>query len=51
MRLGIKYPSTPYWPWSPTIGRGDAFVTLGHQKLDAGNTLLPSAGQHKVPLV
>ena len=50
MRLGIKYPSTPYWPWSPTIGRGDAvheaperFVgeeVVATEKLDGGNTLL-----------
>ena len=45
-----KYPSTPYWPWSPTIGRGDAvhanpdrFVgesVVVTEKLDGGNTLL-----------
>ena len=45
-----KYPSTPYWPWSPTIGRGDAvheaperFVgeqVVATEKLDGGNTLL-----------
>ena len=50
MRLGIKYPSTPYWPWSPTIGRGDAvheaperFVgeeVVATEKLDGGNALL-----------
>ena len=45
-----KYPSTPYWPWSPAIGRGedvhrnparfleDAVVVT--EKLDGGNTLL-----------
>ena len=47
---GAKYPSTPYWPWSPTIGRGDAvhaaperFVgeeVVATEKLDGGNTLL-----------
>ena len=47
---GLKYPSTPYWPWSPTIGRGDAvhevperFVgedIVATEKLDGGNTLL-----------
>ena len=45
-----KYPSTPYWPWSPTLGRGDAvhdaparFVgeeVVATEKLDGGNTLL-----------
>ncbi len=45
-----KYPSTPYWPWSPTIGRGDdvhmnpeRFVgaeIVVTEKLDGGNTLL-----------
>ena len=45
-----KYPSTPYWPWSPTIGRGDAvhghperFVgqaVVATEKLDGGCTLL-----------
>ena len=45
-----KYPSTPYLPWSPTIGRGDAvhdaperFVgeeVVATEKLDGGNTLL-----------
>ena len=45
-----KYPSTPYWPWSPTLGRGDAvhdaparFVgeeVVANEKLDGGNTLL-----------
>ena len=48
--LSAKYPSTPYWPWSPAIGRhddahrnpdrfvGDAVVVT--EKLDGGNTLL-----------
>ena len=46
----LKYPSTPYWPWSPTIGRGDAvhpnpgrFVdeaVVVTEKLDGSNTLL-----------
>ncbi len=45
-----KYPGTPYWPWSPTVGRGDAihanperFVgspVVVTEKLDGGNTLL-----------
>ncbi len=45
-----KYPSTPYWPWSPTIGRGDdvhknsgRFVgqaVVVTEKLDGSNTLL-----------
>ena len=48
--LDAKYPSTPYWPWSPAIGRGDAvhanpdrFVdkdVVVTEKLDGGNTLL-----------
>ena len=48
--LGAKYPSTPFWPWSPAIGRGDAvhanpdrFVgedVVVTEKLDGGNTLL-----------
>lgn len=45
-----KYPSTPYWPWSPALGRdddvhpsperfvGDAVVVT--EKLDGGNALL-----------
>ena len=45
-----KYPATPYWPWSPAIGRdddvhtnsrrfvGDAVVVT--EKLDGSNTLL-----------
>jgi len=49
-----KYPSTPYWPWSPALGRGEAvhrdpdrFVgesVVVTEKLDGGNTLL-HAGQ------
>ena len=45
-----KYPGTPYWPWSPSIGRGDdvhanpeRFVgkdVVVTEKLDGGNTLL-----------
>ncbi len=45
-----KYPSTPYWPWSPSVARGDAlhpdprrFVgepVVITEKLDGGNTLL-----------
>ena len=48
--LNIKYPRTPYWPWSPTIGRDDSvhldpdrFVdepVVVTEKLDGGNTLL-----------
>ena len=48
MRLAPKYPSTPYWPWSPTVGRGDAvhpnperFVgstVVVTEKLDGGTT-------------
>ena len=48
--LSAKYPSTPYWPWSPAIGRGDdvyhdpdRFVgdaVVVTEKLDGGNTLL-----------
>ena len=50
MSWSAKYPSTPYWPWSPTVGRGDAvhgnpdrFVgepVVVTEKLDGGNTLL-----------
>ena len=46
----LKYPRTPYWPWSPSIGRGDdvhanldRFVgedLVVTEKLDGGNTLL-----------
>ena len=44
-----KYPSTPYWPWSPSLGRDDVcpspdrFVgdtVVVTEKLDGGNTLL-----------
>ena len=45
-----KYPSTPYWPWSPSVGRDDdvhpnpdRFVgpaVVATEKLDGGNTLL-----------
>ena len=45
-----KYPSTPYWPYPPSVGRGDAlhpdprrFVgepVVITEKLDGGNTLL-----------
>ena len=47
---GAKYPSTPYWPWSPGIGREDQVHASPHrfvdedvvvtEKLDGGNTLL-----------
>ena len=50
MRPDTKYPKTPYWPWSPSIGRGDGvhpnpdrFVgesVVVTEKLDGGNTLL-----------
>ena len=46
----FKYPRTPYWPHSPTIGRGDAvhaeperFVgrsVVVTEKLDGGNVLI-----------
>lgn len=49
-KLNIKYPRTPYWPWSLTIGRDDIvhrdpgrFVgepVVVTEKLDGGNTLL-----------
>lgn len=45
-----KYPATPYWPWSPAIGRGDHVHTnsgrfvgdavVVTEKLDGSNTLL-----------
>ena len=45
-----RYPSTPYWPWSPTTGRGDAVLqhperfigqkVVATEKLDGGCTLL-----------
>ena len=48
--LKVRYPRTPYWPGSPTIGRGDVvhanpdrFVgedVVATEKLDGGNTLL-----------
>ena len=48
--MNPKYPKTPYWPWSPFIGRDDAvhpdprrFVSepvVVTEKLDGGNTLL-----------
>ena len=48
--LKVRYPRTPYWPWSPSIGRGDdvhaspdRFVgedVVVTEKLDGGNTLL-----------
>ncbi len=48
--LNAKYPSTPYWPWSPAIGRDDdvhrdpgRFIedaVVVTEKLDGGNTLL-----------
>ena len=53
-RIGVsltaKYPRTPYWPWSPSVGRDDGvhpnpdrFVgvpVVATEKLDGGNTLL-----------
>ena len=48
----VKYPKTPYWPWSPAIDRDDevhpdpaCFVgdtVVVTEKLDGGNTLLHS---------
>ena len=45
-----KYPSTPYWPWSPAIGRDEdvhpdpgrflGVAVVATEKLDGGNTLL-----------
>ena len=45
-----KYPGTPYWPWSPAIGRDDDVHTIPGrfvgqavvvtEKLDGSNTLL-----------
>lgn len=50
LSLFAKYPKTPYWPWSPVVGRDehvhkspDAFVgqpVVVTEKLDGGNTLL-----------
>ena len=50
MTMALKYPRTPYWPYSPAIGRGarvhsdpDRFVgetVVATEKLDGGNTLL-----------
>ena len=50
--MNPKYPKTPYWPWSPVIGRDDTvhknpdrFVgepVVVTEKLDGGNTLLHS---------
>lgn len=49
-QLAAKYPKTPYWPYSPSIGRDervhsdpDRFVgepVVVTEKLDGGNTLL-----------
>lgn len=46
----LKYPKTPYWPWSPSIGRDDRILrdpsvfvgpeVVVTEKLDGGNTLL-----------
>ena len=46
----LKYPRTPYWPFSPTIGRGDTVHAdperfVGHpvvvtEKLDGSNVLI-----------
>lgn len=46
----LKYPRTPYWPYSPTIGRGDTvhpdperFVgrpVVATEKLDGSNVLI-----------
>ena len=48
LHWNAKYPSTPYWPWSPATGRDihanpDRFVgedVVATEKLDGGNTLL-----------
>ena len=50
MSLEVKYPKTPYWPYSSSIGRDDGvhpdpgrFVgepVVVTEKLDGGNTLL-----------
>ena len=50
MSLDAKYPKTPYWRWSPSVGRDDGvhpdpgrFVgeaVVVTEKLDGGNTLL-----------
>ncbi len=50
MSMTLKYPKTRYWPYSPSIGRGervhpepDRFVgetVVATEKLDGGNTLL-----------
>ena len=50
MPLDAKYPGTPYWPWSPSIGRDDGVhpdpsrfaseSVVVTEKLDGGNTLL-----------
>ena len=55
MSPDAKYPTTPYWPWSPSIGRGDGihidpsrFVgehVVVTEKLDGGNTVLLDAGR------
>ena len=48
--LNLKYPRTPYWPWSPAVGRDDGVhpdpnrfvgeLVVVTEKLDGGNTLL-----------
>ena len=48
--VNAKYPKTPYWPWSPAVGRNEdvhpepgRFVgepVVVTEKLDGGNTLL-----------
>ena len=48
--MDVKYPRTPYWPWSPAVGRDDdvhrqpkRFVGVSvvvTEKVDGGNTLL-----------
>ena len=54
--LNAKYPKTLYWPWSPSISRGDGvhpdssrFVgepVVVTEKLDGGNTLLHAGKVH-----
>ena len=50
MAFDVKYPKTPYWPHSPSIGRDDGVhpepsrfagePVVVTEKLDGGNTLL-----------
>ena len=38
-----KYPSTPYWPWSPTIGRGDAVHPHPERFVGTGRSWRPKS--------